>query len=49
MRVSNHKKVIDNSYMTNYTNEHCSVSQVVPLKGKTKRRVYKLVDYNDKM
>ena len=33
--------------MLNWTKEHFTVSQAVPPKRKTKRRVYKLVNYND--
>ena len=33
--------------MFNWTKEHFTVSQAVPLRKGTKRRVYKLVDYND--
>ena len=32
--------------MPNWTKEHFTVSQAVPPKRGTKRRVYKLVDYN---
>ena len=33
--------------MPNWTKEHFTVSQAVPPKRGTNRRVYKLVDYND--
>ena len=33
--------------MPNWTNEHYTVNQAVPISRGTKRRVYKLVDYND--
>ena len=47
VRVSSHKTIFDKGYMPNWTKEHCTVSKaVLPRKG-TKRRVYKLVDYND--
>ena len=33
--------------MPNWTKEHFTVSQAVPPRRGTKRRVYKLVDYNE--
>ena len=33
--------------MPNWTKEHFTVSQALPVKNGTKRRVYKLVDYNN--
>ena len=47
VRASSHKPNIDKEYMPNWTEEHFTVSQAVPPKRKTKRRVYKLVNYND--
>ena len=47
VRDSSHKTIFDKSYMPNWTKEHFTVSQPVPPKRGTKRRVYKFVDYND--
>ena len=47
VRASSHKTIFDKSYMPNWTKEHFIVCQPVPPKRGTKRRVYKLVDYND--
>ena len=47
VRARSHKTIIDKSYMPNRTNKHFTVSQAVPSKRGTKRREYKLVDYND--
>ena len=47
VRVSGKKTIFDKGYMPNWTKEHFTVSQAVPPKRGTKRRVYKLVDYND--
>ena len=47
VRASSHKTIFDKGYMPNWTKEHFTVSQAVPPKRGTKRRVYKLVDYND--
>ena len=47
VRASSHKTIFDKGYMPNWTKEHVTVSQVVPHRRGTKRRVYKLVDYND--
>ena len=47
VRASSHKTIFDKVDMPNWTQEHLSVSQVVPSRQKTKRRVYMLVDYND--
>ena len=33
--------------MPNWTNEHFTVSQALPVRRGTKRHVYKLVDYNN--
>ena len=48
VRASSHKTIFEKGYMPNWTNKHFTVSQAVSLKRKTKRRVYKFVDYNDK-
>ena len=48
VRASNHKTIFDKVYMPNWTNEHFRVIQTVPPRKWTKRRVYKLVYYNDK-
>ena len=45
--VSNHKTILDKGYMRNWTKEHFTVSQAVPPRKRTKRRIYNLVDYND--
>ena len=47
VRASSHKTIFEKSYMPNWTKEHFTVSQAVPPERGTKRRVYKLVDYND--
>ena len=47
VRASSHKTIFDKGYMPNWTKEHLTVSQAVPPKRRTKRRVYKLVDYNN--
>ena len=47
MRASTDKTIFDKGYMPNWTKEHITVSKAVPPRNKTKRRVYKLVDYND--
>ena len=47
VRASSHTTIFDKGYMPNWTMEHFTVSQAVPPKRVTKRRVYKLVDYND--
>ena len=47
VRASSHKTIFDKAYMPNWTKKHFTVSQAVPPKRGTKRRVYKLVDYND--
>ena len=48
VRVSTHKTTFDKGYMPNWTKEHFTVSKAVPPEKGTKRRVYKLMDYNDK-
>ena len=47
VQASSHKKIFDKGYMPNWTKEHFTVSQVVQPRKGTKRRKYKLVDYND--
>ena len=47
VRATSHNKICDKSYMPNWTKEHFTVSKAVPPRKGTKRRVYKLVDYND--
>ena len=47
MQVSSHKTSFDKSYMPNWTKENFTVSKAVLPKKGTKRRIYKLVDYND--
>ena len=47
VRASSHKTIFDKGYMTNWTKEHFTVSQEVSPRRGTKRRVYKLVDYDD--
>ena len=45
--ASNHKTIFDKGFIPNWKKEHFTVSKAVPPRKKTKRRVYKLVDYND--
>ena len=47
VRTSSHKTIFDKGYMPNLTKEHFTVSKTVPSIKETKRRIYKLVDYND--
>ena len=47
VRASSHKTMFDKGYMPNWTKEHFTVSKAVPPRNGTKRRIYKLVDYND--
>ena len=47
VRASSHKTIFDNGNMPNWTKEHITVSQAVPSKRETKRRLYWLVDYHD--
>ena len=49
VRASSYKTIFDKGYMPNWTKEHFTVNQTVPPKSGTKRRVYKLVDYNDEV
>ena len=46
VRASTQKTILDKGYMPNWTKEHFTVSQALPVRRGTKRRVYKLVDYN---
>ena len=46
VRASSHKTIFDKGYMPNWTKEHFTVSQAVPLTTQSKRRVNKLVNYN---
>ena len=47
VRASSHKTLFDKGYMPNWATEHFTLSKAVPLRKETKRRVYKLVDYNE--
>ena len=47
VRASSQKTIVDKSYMPNWTKEHFTVSQALPVGIGSKRRVYKLVDYNN--
>ena len=47
VRASSHKTIIDKGYMQNWTKEYFTVIKAVPPRQVTKRRVYKLVNYND--
>ena len=48
MRASSHNTIFDKGYMSNWTKKHFIIRKAVPPKRGTKRRIYKLVDYNDK-
>ena len=48
VRASSHKTIFDKGYMPNWTKEHFKDSKAVPFTKKTKRSVYKLVDYYNK-
>ena len=48
VRASRHKTIFDKGYMLNSAEKNFTVSKAVPPKTGTKRRVYKLMDYNDK-
>ena len=45
VRASSQKTIFDKGYMPNWTKEHFTVSQAMPVKRGTKRRVYQLMDY----
>ena len=47
VRASSHKTIFNKGYMPNWNNEHFTVSQAVPPRRGTNRRVYKFLDYND--
>ena len=47
VRASSQKTICDKGYMPNWTKEHFTVSQALPVIRGTKRRVYKLVNYNN--
>ena len=47
VRSSRNKTIFYKGYMPNWTKEHFTVSLAVPPRKWTKRRVYKLVDYNE--
>ena len=47
VRASSQKTIFDKGYMPNWTKEHFMVSLALPVRRGTKRRVYKLVDYNN--
>ena len=45
--ASSHETIFDKCYMPNLIKEHFTVSKAVPPRKRTKRRIYKLMDYND--
>ena len=45
--ASSQKTIFDKGYMPNWTKEHFTISQALPVRRGIKRRVYKLVDYNN--
>ena len=47
VRANSQKTIFDKGYMRNWTKEHFTVSQALPVRRGTKRRVYDLVDYNN--
>ena len=47
VRAKSLKTIVDKGYMPNWTKEYFTVSQALPLRRGTKRRVYTLVDYNN--
>ena len=47
VRVSGKTTIFDKGYTPNWTKVHLTVSQALPPRRETKRRVYQLVDYND--
>ena len=47
VRAKSYKTIFDKGYVPNWTIEHFTVSQAVPPRRGTKRRVYKLVDYDN--
>ena len=46
VRVSGKKTIFDKGYMPNWTKEYFTLSQAMPVRKGTKRRVFKLVNYN---
>ena len=50
VRASSQKTIFDKGDMPNWTKEHFTVSQALPVRRRTNRRLYKLVDYyNDEV
>ena len=49
VRASIYKTIFDKLIMPNCSKEHFTVSNAVPPRKGTKRRVYKLMDYNNKI
>ena len=47
VRASSQKTIFDKGYMPNWTKEHLTESQTLPVRRGTKRRVYKLVNFNN--
>ena len=47
VRASSNKTIFDKGYMPNWNKEHFTISKAVPPRKGTKRRIYKLVDYNN--
>ena len=47
VRASSHKTIFDKGYMPNWTKKHYTVSNAVPPRKETIRRIYKLINYND--
>ena len=46
VRISKNKGVFDKGYMPNWSKEHFTVSEAPGPRRGTKRRVYKIADYN---
>ena len=46
VRISKHKGVFDKGYMPNWSKEHFNISEAPQVKRGTRRRVYKIQDYN---
>ena len=46
VRISKHKGVFEKSYMPNWSKEHFNISETSEVRRGTKRRVYKIEDYN---
>ena len=47
VRASSQNTIFDKGYMPNWTKKHFTVSQALPFRRGTKRRVYILVNYNN--